>query len=81
MHKGKTGPPVTFLEKLGKSVADFANLYTNLVEEDSILRDKFLIQSAMDIKRELSTLMAAIDKFSQEQLIQAAKTSSYKWRG
>lgn len=77
VHQGENEPPMTFLERLKGAIVKFTNLDPDTVEGGAILKDKFLVQSAPDIRRKLQKLMADPDKSSLDQLIQAANAVYY----
>ena len=68
---------MTFLERLKKAMTKFTNLIPDSVEGEAILRDKFLTQSAPDIRRKLQKLVSDSVQSTLEQLVQAANSVYY----
>ena len=65
---------MAFLERLKEAMIKFTNLIPDSVEGEAILRDKFLTQSAPDIKRKLQKLVSEPGKFNLESLLQASNS-------
>jgi hypothetical protein len=78
VQQGPLETPVAFLQRLKDALQKHTNIIPESQEEEIILKDKFLTQSAPDIRKKLQKLVAERSR-DLDQLVHVA-TSVYYYR-
>jgi hypothetical protein len=76
VQQGPLETPVVFLQRLKDALQEHTNVVPESQEEEIILKDKFLTQSAPDIHKKLQKLVAEENR-DLDQLVHVAMSAYY----